>query len=234
MKATLQRWMTQFDALSARERGLLAAAVLAGVVFLIVAGLIDPDRARLKSAEQNTLAQQARLQTLQAQITALQSPARSPETLARGELDALKKQLAEAGERLATLESVLVPPKRMTSLLENMIGGRNGLRLVSLRTLPVQPVLEKKEEGGKGEAAKARAGSESVGMAAETGGLFKHGVELRLEGSYADLADYLERLEQQPQKLMWNSVSLVADKQSRLVLTLTVFTLSLDRTWLAF
>ena len=40
------------------------------------------------------------------------------------------------------------------------------------------------------------------------------------------------RLEKSPQKLLWSRVSLSADKHPKLVLTLTVFTLSLDRTWL--
>lgn len=236
MKAGLQPLMARFDALSARERGLLAAALLAGVIFVMWTALIEPDRTRTRIAEQNIAAQQVQSQLLQTKIAVLQSPDKSPEVLARAELDSLKKQLGETGERLATLESVLVSPQRMTGLLESMIGGRSGLRLLSLRTLPVQPVLENKEkEGGvKNDGAKASAGPMKSGTAVEAGGLFKHGVELRLEGSYADLADYLRRLEQQPQKLLWSNVSLVAEKQARLVLTLTVFTLSLDRTWLAF
>ena len=236
MKTTLLRWVAKFDALSARERGLLAAALLVGVAFVLWTALIDPDRVRMRVAEQNSAAQRVQLQMLQAKFAVLQSPERSPEVIARGELDSLKKKLGEAGEKLATLESVLVPPKRMNSLLESMIGGRSGLRLLSLRTLPVQSVLEKKEKDGsaKSEVGKPSPGAGNSAAALEAAGLFKHGVELRLEGSYADLADYLARLEQQPQKLLWSSVSLVADKQSRLVLTLTVFTLSLDRAWLAF
>ena len=63
-------------------------------------------------------------------------------------------------------------------------------------------------------------------------GLFKHGVEITLEGSYQELAAYLERLEQAKPKLLWSSVSLSAENHPRLVLTLTVYSLSLERAWL--
>ena len=156
-------------------------------------------------------------------MAALQAASSSPEAQARAELAALKGQLGELGNRLAAMESSLVPPQHMAHLLESMIGGRSGLRLVSLRTLPVAPVLERKAGGEK-----------EGGAPGIDGGLFKHGIELRLEGSYSELAGYLARLEKLPQKLLWSDVSLSADKHPKLVVSLTVFTLSLDRAWLAF
>jgi MSHA biogenesis protein MshJ len=142
-------------------------------------------------------------------------------------LDDLKKQLGELAGRLQTMESTLVPPQRMTGLLEDMIGRKTGLRLLSLKTLPVAPLLDKKAGAEEKEAAKPVDKVEG-----SSAGLFKHGVEIRLEGSYQELTAYLERLEQAKLKLLWSSVSLSAEKHPKLVLTLTVYTLSLDRAWL--
>lgn len=77
-------------------------------------------------------------------------------------------------------------------------------------------------------------GTEKSGenLANTSAGLFKHGVEIRLEGNYQELTAYLERLEQAKSKLLWSSVTLVAEQHPKLVLTLTVYTLSLDRAWL--
>ena len=228
MMAAWKRLMARFDALALRERVLVSLAVWGATVALVWAVFVDPAALQRQGAVRTIAQQQAQLTTLQAQVAALQAPGRSPEDQARAELEALKKQLAEMGGRLAAMESALVPPQRMVGLLESMIGGRSGLRLVGLRTLPVAPVLENKE-GGKGKAeGAADAGS------GPSGGLYKHGVELTLEGGYAELTDYLARLEQLPQKLLWSSVSLSAEKHPKLVLKLTVFTLSLDRAWLAF
>ena len=217
MKALFSRLVTRFDGLAQRERRLVAAALLGGVALLGWSVCLDPALARLKLAERSVTEQRAVLERLQIQTVVLQSPNQTPEALARAELAALKKQLSEMSQRISVMERALVPPQRMSGLLESMLAGRGGLHLLSLRTLPVVPVLE-------------NAASDATTPPA--GGLFKHGMEIRLEGSYAELAAYLSRLEKAPQKLLWNSVSLVAENHPRLVLTLTVFTLSLDRTWL--
>ena len=114
----------------------------------------------------------------------------------------------------------------MPLLLEDMIGRKSGLRLLSLKTLPVAPLLEKKASAGEKD---AKAADNRVNSSA---GLYKHGVEIKLVGSYQDLAAYLERLEKSGQLLLWCGVSLSAEKHPQLVLTLTVYTLSLDRAWL--
>ena len=228
MKAAWGRWVTWFDGRVPRERGLLSLAVLGGIAVLMWALFIDPAQQQSKGAARTIAAQQAQLQLLQAQVAAMQAPGSSPEEQARAEIEVLKAQLVDMEGRLAAMEGALVPPQRMAGLLESMIGGRSGLRLVSLRTLPVTSVLERKEtDKGKLDAATGDA-------AGGAGGLYKHGVELTLEGGYAELTDYLARLEQLSQKLLWSSVSLSAEKHPKLVLKLTVFTLSLDRAWLAF
>ena len=218
MKAFYDSLLAKYDALVIRERWLIALAVLGGSLLLAWALFIDPALARTRIAERGLVDLRAQLASLQAQMAALQAPALSPETQARAELDGVKQELGALAGRFAALEGALVPPQRVAGLLEDMIGRRSGLRLLSLRTLPVTPVLERKEGG-----------EASTKTAA---GLFKHGVEVRLEGGYAELAEYLARLEKAPQKLLWSSVVLSADKHPRLVLTLTVYTLSLDRTWL--
>ena len=220
MKALFLNLTAKFDALAVRERRLLAAALLGGTVLLSWSLFIDPALTKTRSAGRFQIEQQAQLTALNAQMAALNSPAQNPDTQALAELESLKKEIAALGEQFSALEASLVPPQRMSSLLEDMIGRRSSLRLISLRTLPVTPVLDKKE------------GADVPGAARPAAGLYKHGVEIRLEGSYAELADYLARLEKSPQKLLWSNLVLAADKHPKLVLTLTVYTLSLDRTWL--
>ncbi len=222
MKAAFLRLIARFEALALRERRLVALALLGGVALLGWLSGVDPALSRLQRAERALTEQRAQWSSLQSQLEVLQSPGQQPEAQARAELAALKQQVDALGGRMALMEKTLVPPQRMTELLEGVLDGRRGVRLLGLRTLPVAPLLEKKGD---------EASAATVKKPAD-GGLFKHGVEIRLEGSYAELTDYLARLEKAPQKLLWGSVSLSADKHPRLVLTLTVFTLSLDRTWL--
>lgn len=235
MKEPWQKLAARYDAMLLRERWLVALAVLGGIVFVAYSLFIAPAWTRGQLAERNQAEQRVQLANVQAQLAALQAPERHPDVAARAELEDLNGRLGELANRMKALESSLVPPERMASLLEEMIGRRSGLRLLSLKTLPVTPLLEKKNAGA-GDAAgapgKAGAPAASGKAAGQPGGLYKHGVEIRLEGSYHDLAAYLERLEQSKMKLLWGSVDLSAEKHPRLVLTLTVYSLSLDRAWL--
>jgi MSHA biogenesis protein MshJ len=223
MKAYWKKLAATYDAYSQRERWMIAAAVLGGIVLIGAMLFLDPAMKRSRLADQTLADQRMELTNLQAQIAALQSPAQDPDVAARSELAEVKRRLAELGSRFADIEATLVPPQRMPGLLEDLIGRSGGLRLLSLRTLPVAPVLDRK--AGDKTAEDKKVADVSVG-------LFKHGVEIKLEGSYQELASYLARLEKSPAKLLWSGVALSADKHPKLVLTLTVFTLSLDRTWL--
>ncbi|MEI7431743.1 MAG: hypothetical protein WCL27_14920 [Betaproteobacteria bacterium] len=227
MKAQWLMLAARYDALQLRERWMVTAAVLGGIVLIGSSLFVEPALNRSRLAERSILEQNAQLIAIQTQLTVLQSPAQDPDVAARAELAQLKKQLSELSGRLAVMENSLVPPQRMAGLLEDVIGRKSGLRLLSLKTLPVAPLLDKKPTAD--DAAAAKAAEKSVAASA---GLFKHGVEIKLEGGYQELSAYLERLESAKVKLLWSSVSLSADKHPKLVLTLTVFTLSLDRAWL--
>jgi MSHA biogenesis protein MshJ len=222
MKAWWLKTAARYDALQQRERWLVALAVLGGIVLIGFTVFIEPTLKREQLAERTMAGLHTQLATLQAQMAALHAPERNPDVAARAELDKLRARLEALSGRLQALESSLVPPERMAGLLEDMIGKRSGLRLVSLKTLPAAPFLEK-EKSEKTDAEPSR----------EKGvGLFKHGVEIRLEGSYQELTAYLERLEKSRTKLLWGSAVLSAEQHPRLVLTLTVYSLSLDRAWL--
>lgn len=226
MKAQWLKLAARYEALLLRERWMVAAALLGGIVMIGSALFVEPALKRAQLADRGMAEQRPQLATLQTQLIALQSPGQDPDVAARSELAELKKKLADLGGRFAAMEGTLIPPQRMPNLLEDLIGRNSGLRLLGLRTLPVAPVLDSKSATKRADDGKAADALE------QSVGLFKHGVEVKLEGSYQELAAYLARLEKSPLKLLWSSVSLTTDRQPKLVLTLTVFTLSLDRTWL--
>jgi MSHA biogenesis protein MshJ len=63
--------------------------------------------------------------------------------------------------------------------------------------------------------------------------IFRHGLEIRVAGSYADLLAYVAELERSPQRLLWGGINLAVIVYPRSELTLTVYTLSRERDWLA-
>ncbi len=147
------------------------------------------------------------------------------------ELAQWRQRTSQAGQALAELQAGLIGPERMVGLLEQMLPRRGGVRVVGLKTLPPQPA---------GAIPAAAAAASAVGAApapasapADAAALYRHGVELTVEGGYADLMDYLASLESLPgPKLLWGGVALQVEHHPTVRLTLTVYTLSLDRAWL--
>ena len=63
--------------------------------------------------------------------------------------------------------------------------------------------------------------------------LYRHGVEIRLEGSYGELQAYVTQLEQLQQRLVWGQLQYKVLEYPRAEMSLTVYTLSPDRAWLS-
>lgn len=64
--------------------------------------------------------------------------------------------------------------------------------------------------------------------------LYRHGVELVLEGSFNDLLAYLQALEALPQRLLWGGLDMKVQQHPKVQLTLQLYTVSRDRHWLEF
>lgn len=252
MTSLKQQWSqlsTRFGALTRRERGTLAFALVAGVGFLLFNFLVDPHLTKIRQAARAEATARAELEKLQAQAVTLAGKASDPDEPNRQKLEALRSELAAVGERLAAIESRMVPPDRMRTFLEGVLAKSPGVELLGLRTLPATALgtalagTEQKAapttpggEPGRRELEKAQALPSPVAVLkqlVEDEGIFRHGIEIRLAGNYNELLGYMTELERLPQRVMWHSVSLSVERYPRSIMVLRVYTLSLDRKWLA-
>lgn len=62
--------------------------------------------------------------------------------------------------------------------------------------------------------------------------IYRHEVVLELVGNYLDLLAYVQELEKKPWQLYWGQASLTVEQHPQAVLSLHVYTLSLDQKWL--
>lgn len=62
--------------------------------------------------------------------------------------------------------------------------------------------------------------------------VYRHEVEIVLQGTYLELLAVLQEMEKLPWQLYWAKASLRTDEHPQSTLSLRVFTLSLDQTWL--
>jgi MSHA biogenesis protein MshJ len=62
--------------------------------------------------------------------------------------------------------------------------------------------------------------------------IYRHGVEIVVEGSYLDMVGFMNALESLPTQVFWGKASLDAREYPKSRLTLVLFTLSLDQRWM--
>lgn len=229
MKGLWKRWSAGFAARQRREKWIIGIAALAVTVMVVDALALTPALNQWK-AERKALAQrQADLAALSAQAAQLTTQLSANDAQNRAALAAGRRELTQLSAQLTNFEKTLVPARRMTHFLQGLLPGR-GLEVVAVKTLPAAPLIARPSpKAVDGPAASPAPVGDSATPAAN---LYKHGVEITLAGSYPALLDYLDRLEKSPQKLMFGRLELRADKYPRSELTLIVYTLSLDRSWL--
>lgn len=222
-----REYADKFDRLSLRERLMVFAAAALVVVFVIYAAVIEPPQQRRQQLATQMQSQREETAALQTQREKLGSAA-APEAAIAARRDTVAKRIAESDEALRTLHKSLVPAQRMSLLLQDMLRADPGLQLVSLRTLAAEPLLP---DSAKSTPAAAPAGAPPKGAFTEAH-VYKHGVEITLRGGYEQLYNYLARLERTDWRMFWSRARLTTEDHPRLTMTLTIYTLSLDKAWL--
>ncbi len=234
-----EQWLklvARFDALKKRERiivTILLLVIAIGVPFMF---FIDPAMKQMSLAEAQLKESNARIEEINLKIAVLNSPDQSPDKIAEAELKIIKEQLGETDEALKEYEKNMVSPQKMRALLEDMLKKNTGLRVTSLKTLPPEPLLKRAPIDCAADAANPECTPErkaaNAANANADSGFYKHGIELIVEGSYAEITTYLTQLEASTSKMIWSTAELAAEKHPKLGLKVTVYTLSLDKTWL--
>lgn len=231
-----QQWLrleARVDAMSLRER-LMAFAIAALVLVTIINTLIlDPLLAEQKKASQKMRQEQQQIAAMQAEIQArVKTHGADPDSANRERLRRLNQQITDARGELLGLHKSMVSPDKMAAVLDDLLRSNGRLRLVAMKTLPVATLNESTDfaDGERTKATVAQGRKELSGGVAD--GVFRHGVEIVVQGNYGDLLAYLAQIEGLPWQLFWESAKLNADTYPKSTLRLTLFTLSLDKAWL--
>jgi len=223
MKQLLQRYAESIDAMALRERVLFFGAVALVLVTLLQVFLLNPVLTRRNLLSTQIAQQQNETNAIQAQIQALVRPnAPDQDALNREKIKSLRGQIAQLDREFEEQQKQFVPSEKMAAMLQNMVAKNPKLQLLSLRNLPGAALSDRAPTGAAHERAKA-AGTHEV---------FRHTVEISVEGSYFDLLDYVAALERMPQRVFWEGLELKVAQYPQSVLKLTIYTLSPEKSWL--
>jgi MSHA biogenesis protein MshJ len=241
--------LARIDALSLRERVMVLGAVLALAGFVGDTLLLAPQRARLVQIERDAARERSELAAVERQVAELgRQLVADPDEVPRLRLQQLSAELAKLNAEFERVGRSLVPPEQMAPLLEQVLRRTPGVSVARLQTLAPQPLPEREPGGGAqaGQSAQLSESGRTAGAPADgtrhhgtqsTGdaqpALWRHGAELTVRGSYADLLRYLTSLERLPVRIYFGRAVLDAAKYPELDLRLTVYTLGIDKSWLA-
>lgn len=232
MNALRQRWQhleKRYAAMTRREKLLVAAALLLVPLLAGETLILEGQRTRNAALAGSIAQQTATMKELQTQTQLLQQQLQiDPDARIKAEIAALKAEQQMLEKDLLEVGKSLVPPEQMNELLERLLARHRGLRLVSLKTLKPESVMGERDNAVGTTVAKV-----ADKLSAARFDLYRHGVEIRIEGTFAELQAYLVQLEELQDRLLWGHLHYEVGEYPKAEMSLMVYTLSADRTWLA-
>lgn len=237
MKARLRALANRINARTLRERMMLFGATTAVIVFLLYSLFLNPLLVRQAALRAQVSQQQGNISGIDSEIGAmLQAYELDPNAVANARLAVLDLETTQLSASLRTMQKGLVAPENIAPLLETILKANGRLQLVSMRTLPASPFgAAALPPNAAGKPPAALSATPIVPAPAPTAApdlLYRHGVELTVRGNYLDMVAYLDALEALPTRLFWAGAALEVEQYPNARLSLTVYTLSLDKKWM--
>jgi MSHA biogenesis protein MshJ len=228
MKARWTLLSARFAAMPRRERMLLPGAVCFAILMLGHLLVIEPAMKQVRQLRQQYQQEGTDLTVAQAQVTVLKAKLQNPDAELRAQLEAMRSQTRNVDEQFKQLQGSLVPAQEMSQWLSGLLQAQRGLQLVGLRSLPVSSMTELVNAQKPVPGAAPAAPSD---VPAQDAWLYRHGVEVTLRGNYQELLAYLQTLERMPRRVYWGELRINAQDSPAVVMTFTVYTLSVEKTW---
>lgn len=195
-----------------RERYLLIA--VAAVLFWVIldALFLSPQREQRSMLGSQIDSQQRKLQEYQGKIGKLPNEtAENPNVATQREIDRLNTSLSALEGKLGVVARSLIAGDLLFLALEDVLNQTQGLVLQSLHTLPMEKVF------------KPINGQRNSDVE-----LFKHSIQLKVQGNYFPIVQYLKKLEALPYHFYWEKLDYRIDENGIWGATLEVYTLSMD------
>lgn len=207
MQQYWQQWQEKFAQLSLREKWLVA---LCGVVVFglgIYTLLVEPALKSNQAAAKQITAAKLNAQRLEADILLMTAKLKKdPDQELNLEFKRLMSESQSLSEQLADIVENLISPSEMALLLENVLSGTKGLKLVALESMKAEPIVSNEAE-------------ETLSS------YYVHPVRLEVTGDYFAIVQYLETLENLPMKYYWRSFRYTVEAYPEARLVLEVYTL---------
>jgi len=218
-----------FESRNQRERIMVSVLLAATMVTIWLLLINDPLAEKLSRA-------QTGLQNLHTQIKA--SSMQQSMLIKQQHVDPnqdIKQRIKNIDTRIAQLDTELtsrmeglIEPTQMANILEQVLFQSSDMRLISIRSLAAEPLVIASEEQEPTDPNNLQDSAEQKTEFA----VYRHGVQLELQGNYLSTLAYLKKLQALPWSLFWDEVSLDVTRYPNAHIVITVHTVSLKEGWL--
>ena len=237
----------RFDHCAPRERLLMLGAAAAVALMMADWLWLTPALNQLQAARRDRHAAHGQIEALVAENRSTTERARSLQQQQQAELRQWRSRVQAGDTNLRLHEDSLVGADRMLDLLSKILARNAQVRVRAMTSLgrsdllnpmpavPGRTAAQASLTGVSPATSPTGAGANAAATAAASAApptLYRHGVELVLEGGYGELSQALKALEALPQHMLWGSLTLRVERHPLSTLTVRVYTLSRDRHWL--
>ncbi|EHR0920349.1 TPA: type II secretion system protein M [Vibrio parahaemolyticus] len=197
----------RFGDMSAREKMLVALCGFVTVVMLLFTLVLEPKLNQISNNERQLSNLKQSNQKTEIDILRVKAQLKKdPNADIDLEISNLLTESQHLSMQLSQIIEHLVTPSQMAGVLESVLEQQSGIHLVSLQTLPSEPITEDKE-------------------ASQYSGYYVHPVRMELTGDYFSIANYLNKLESLSASYFWRSFSYKVEEYPKAKLVLEVYTL---------
>ncbi|MEI6859485.1 MAG: MSHA biogenesis protein MshJ [Shewanella sp.] len=212
MKQQWNKWASLFDALTQRERVIVALASLVVVGMLCYLPLESLLLEHQSLARQHKATSNDNKVSLQQIDLYQQRLAQNPNDEYNNRLKVLKQQDTNLDEQLSFQMVDMVPANHMPALLNELLGEVTGITLHQFKSIAPTPLLT--------------VGDKKMN-------LYSHGIRLNLEGDYFSILKFIEAVEAMPSKLYWKKIDYKVDEYPMANVVLELYTLSINKDFIS-
>ncbi|MGI2066991.1 MSHA biogenesis protein MshJ [Shewanella sp. MF08487] len=213
MKQKLTHLGQQFNALSRRERVLIATAVLAVLGMLSYLPLESIWKTHASISQQLKVLEQENSISAQQVDLYQQRLALDPNLDYQQRLAIVEQQNQDLDSQLDEQMVAMVPADYMPELLSNLLGQVQGIKLIKFMSIAPIPLL------AVGEDKKLN--------------LYSHGIRLSLEGDYFSVLRFVEAVEAMPDKLYWKRLDYNVAQYPLATIEIELYTLSINKDFIS-
>lgn len=212
-----QHWLklaARIDALSLRERVIAFVSIIICCLALVDTVWLSPAQVAYKQATQRFAAQSAEVKRLRDELSTVAHPVDASKAV-RDDIAAAQLRLDAVNQEIKVVAPLAEGGPAVEQALVQFLRRHEGLTLVSTGTIKQELITISSR-------AKTTANTNTGPAADYQPVLSKRGLELKVSGSYAELARYVKTLENALPTLRWGSLQVTAGKQTS-ELTLQVY-----------